>query len=335
MPAPRKVLVIDDAKFIRTLLKRILVAPDFEVAEAATVEDAVRRFQEFAPDVIICDLCMPGKNGFDLIAEVRAIEPEARIIVCTADIQETSRLHAEELGAVGFVTKPFTRDAILSAVDASCPGQDNGDGMDDGFAPLSAEQRDALIEIIHIGIGKAAASLSQMITKRVELSIPELDIKPLDKFQRFYTRYVEGDAVAVRQRFEGNFAGDALLLFPKDSGKRLVDVLLDRKNAPNEFSETDQSAITEVGNILISACVGTFGNILKSEITYTSPALTIRDAGSIIGDLAEQESSRTKYGIILKTEFAVKRSQIYGHLVLVFGFESIDFLRKAIDKMLE
>ena len=121
-----RVLVIDDSALSRKTLTRILEGGGHSVIEANDGMAGIERFFIEKPDVVLLDLVMTGMYGLDVLAKLREIEPGVRVVVASADIQETTRTMAEEAGAVGFVTKPFTAPAVLEAVRSAVEGGPHG-----------------------------------------------------------------------------------------------------------------------------------------------------------------------------------------------------------------
>jgi two-component system, chemotaxis family, chemotaxis protein CheY len=113
-----RVLIVDDAAFMRKLLTDALVSGGHEVVgEAGNGIEAVARWQELRPELTTLDITMPEKDGLAALAEIMAIDPSAKIIMCSALGQEGKVLEAVKLGAKDFVVKPFQPPRVLEAVD--------------------------------------------------------------------------------------------------------------------------------------------------------------------------------------------------------------------------
>jgi two-component system, chemotaxis family, chemotaxis protein CheY len=117
-----KVLVVDDSALTRRSLRQILETAGCEVVEAENGLDALERYFLDKPDVVMLDLVMRGMYGLDVLHKIRELDPRARIIVVSADIQTSSHDLAGEAGATGFINKPFDRTDILSALDSALAG---------------------------------------------------------------------------------------------------------------------------------------------------------------------------------------------------------------------
>lgn len=113
-----RVLVVDDAAFMRKLLTDALASGGHEVVgEAGNGVEAVARWQELRPELTTLDITMPEKDGLQALAEIMAIDPSAKVIMCSALGQEGKVLEAVKLGAKDFVVKPFQPPRVLEAVD--------------------------------------------------------------------------------------------------------------------------------------------------------------------------------------------------------------------------
>ena len=113
----RRVLIADDAAFMREMLRDILRDSDFEVVgEASNGDEAVSRFQELTPDLITLDIVMPGKSGLDALREIMEHDAGACVVMCSALGQEALVMEALESGARDFVVKPFKPEQVIGAL---------------------------------------------------------------------------------------------------------------------------------------------------------------------------------------------------------------------------
>jgi two-component system, chemotaxis family, chemotaxis protein CheY len=113
-----RVLVVDDAMFMRKVVSDALTSGGHEViGEAANGQEAVDRFKELRPDVMTLDITMPEMDGIAALREIIALDPAARVVMCSAIGQETKVLEAVKTGAKDFIVKPFATERVLSAID--------------------------------------------------------------------------------------------------------------------------------------------------------------------------------------------------------------------------
>ena len=112
-----RVLVVDDAAFMRKMVRDALTKGGHEVVgEAGNGVEAVARYQELKPDLTTLDITMPEKDGIAALKEIIELDPAARVIMCSALGQESKVLESVKLGARDFVVKPFQADRVLDAV---------------------------------------------------------------------------------------------------------------------------------------------------------------------------------------------------------------------------
>jgi two-component system chemotaxis response regulator CheY len=113
----RKILLVDDSGMARRSVRQMLEAAGFAVAEAEDGLIALERYFLEKPDLVLLDLVMKGMNGLDVLTKLTEMDASARVIVVSADVQDSSRQLAQTGGAAGFLTKPVDRATLLSAVE--------------------------------------------------------------------------------------------------------------------------------------------------------------------------------------------------------------------------
>lgn len=113
---PNKVLVVDDEQFVCKALRKILKSKGFEVETANSGDEAITRYKQNRPDVVIMDLRMPGKDGIQTLRELRSFDPEASVIMLTAVHDEDAAREALEEGAFEYVTKSTDLDYLEMAL---------------------------------------------------------------------------------------------------------------------------------------------------------------------------------------------------------------------------
>lgn len=112
------VLIVDDSRVSRMMIKArmLAVCPDWTYLEAASGDEALKMVTTSAPDYLTMDMNMPGLTGFEAAEQIRAVAPSVRMVMLTANIQESSRVRAESMG-LSFVQKPITDASIKQVVD--------------------------------------------------------------------------------------------------------------------------------------------------------------------------------------------------------------------------
>ena len=111
------ILLVDDAAFMRMMLKDNLVKNGYEVlGEAENGLKAVEKYKELNPDLVIMDITMPEMDGIEAVKEIKKINPSAAVIMCSAMGQQSMVIEAIQSGAKDFIVKPFQADRIIEAV---------------------------------------------------------------------------------------------------------------------------------------------------------------------------------------------------------------------------
>jgi two-component system chemotaxis response regulator CheY len=121
-----KILVVDDSALSRQMSGKILREAGYDIIEAQDGIAAIERYFLEKPDVVFLDINMKGMNGFEVLSKIRELDPGARVIIATADIQCSTRTMAAEQGAFSLVTKPVMVAEVSNAVKAALAGEANG-----------------------------------------------------------------------------------------------------------------------------------------------------------------------------------------------------------------
>ncbi|MCK4643118.1 response regulator [bacterium] len=112
-----KVLIADDAIFMRTMIRDILEKNGYEVVgEASTGKEAVEKYQRLQPDMVTMDIVMPGMGGIEAVKAIMKIDPNAKILMCSAMGQKALVIEAIQAGAKDFVVKPFQPSSVIEAI---------------------------------------------------------------------------------------------------------------------------------------------------------------------------------------------------------------------------
>jgi two-component system chemotaxis response regulator CheY len=113
----KRILITDDAAFMRMILKDIVTKAGYEVVgEAANGQESVEKYKESTPDFVTMDITMPVMDGIQAIKEIKAFDPKAKIIVCSAMGQQAMVIEAIQAGAKDFIVKPFQNNRVIEAI---------------------------------------------------------------------------------------------------------------------------------------------------------------------------------------------------------------------------
>jgi len=195
---------------------------------------------------------------------------------------------------------------------------------------LTSTQQDALTELINIGYARAAAALSDLTGHRITLEVPQVAIHLIQDITPMLKRVVIGEVASVNQVFGGPIAGNAILLLDKSAALLLNRLLTDRPEA-SDLDGAAKEVITEVGNIVLNACLGVFGNLLQVQVTFTVPSLQIEDIQRVLSSITV-EQNELHYALMIHTRFHLRTSDVSGYLVIILGVTSLGRLLEELKK---
>jgi two-component system chemotaxis response regulator CheY len=113
----KRILIVDDAAFMRMMIRDILTKNNFEVVgEAANGDEAVIKFSELKPDLVTLDITMPGMDGVSVLKKIREQDPMARVVMCSAMGQQAMVVEAIQNGAKDFINKPFHPHKVVETL---------------------------------------------------------------------------------------------------------------------------------------------------------------------------------------------------------------------------
>jgi len=190
--------------------------------------------------------------------------------------------------------------------------------------------QDALVELINIGFGRAAAALSKLTGHRVELEVPHITMCPIGEMGDRLRPMLDNQVASVHQVFSGPVDGDALLVLDQKSAAILKELLTNEPALPLEIDGSAREVLTEIGNILLNACLGTFGNLLKVQVSFSVPHLTLETLEGIVGSISVGREG-LRYALIVHAAFRLRNSSLVGYLVIVLGVASIERLIDALE----
>jgi chemotaxis protein CheC len=195
---------------------------------------------------------------------------------------------------------------------------------------LTERQHDILTELINIAFSRTAASLSDLTNNRVELDVPQVSVHPIDQLEAGLAEFVSGEVATVHQIFAGPVAGDGLLVMNHEGAAELVHLLTGEDPPGGQLRASAKEVLSEIGNILLSACLGVFGNLLEVRFTFAVPRLHLEALGSLLDTLVIGKEE-LQHALLAGARFRVQHSEVTGCLAIVLGVDSFDRLLNAIE----
>lgn len=197
---------------------------------------------------------------------------------------------------------------------------------------LSELQHDALVEIINIGMGKAAHAMSTMVDDEIQLSVPSINFLSTTEAKGKLHEIIPYELSAISQGFQGTISGEAILLFPSDKSLEIVRLILKADLPLDELTELEKEALSEIGNIILNAGLSSLADALKTELQSSLPKVKQRNT---IQQLFKSDASIHDIIMLLRVDFIVKSKQIDGYVLYVLDIDSIENLRTSLDNFLQ
>lgn len=198
---------------------------------------------------------------------------------------------------------------------------------------LNDIQIDAVTEVLNIGLGSAANALSEMIDEEVTLSIPSVEVLSRTRAAKEVGSGGINTVSAVHQAFSGPIWGNALLFFPENQSLELVREVL-RTTMPLEtLSEMEQEGMTEIGNVILNACLSSFADLFHQHIETEIP-LFFNGKIDDLFKLQQEENKVEDTALLLRMEFSLERKEIKGYISFLMSISSINSFLDCINRYL-
>lgn len=205
---------------------------------------------------------------------------------------------------------------------------------------LNREQEDALREYMNIFLGQASSLLSEIVDKKVLLTLPQIMLLYLDqeddlkKYASVRPALFNSHVVSSSIEFGSIFSGNARLLFPKDKAQILAHLCLGEDYENDEegnLTDVDFDVIREIGNVILNSVLGGIGNLLEIKLDYTFPKVQV-----CFFPEKEEELffNKETHVLIISNTFSIEDVKLDGAIVMVFNMESTAELIKKIDEVL-
>lgn len=194
---------------------------------------------------------------------------------------------------------------------------------------LTELQREAMVELVNVSVGAAAAVLSEMANCEIKLNVPQLDQMTRKEVSELIEATVEGDIVSINIETEGFINGKSMLIFSERSSLSLVHAILQEQVPLEMLSEMEEEALTEVGNVVLNACLATFSDQLNERLTTSIPCCVKGPACELIG----YDDVQVLFIRVNFTHHAYGEEQ--GFITLMFDVASMQNIITMVDAYLE
>lgn len=193
-------------------------------------------------------------------------------------------------------------------------------------------ERDAIGELFNLGLGRAAASLSELVLEEVRLSAPVVQVLDRSAVIDMMTADLENTrAAAVVQRATGPFDADGMLVFPQDRSMNLVRKLVPDEAMATGLNEAQQEVLSEIGNLVLNACFSSFADLLGAELNTGLPHFRVGEFEAI---LAEETRGTAEHVLFLQIEFSLVETKLQGFVMILLDIASLTAFRAALARLI-
>ncbi len=193
---------------------------------------------------------------------------------------------------------------------------------------LSLEQLDALKELGNIGAGNAATALSQILNKKVDMSVPRVKVYPIEEIPELFGGS-ENIVAGVLLRMFGDMQGSLMFLLDEEGAFKLLDMMM-VTGIDHVTDEISMSALMEVGNIISSSYLNSLSFFSNLTIVPSTPAFAYDMAGAILGTILYEVSEMSDQVLLIETDFLGNGESIRGHFFVLPDLPSLGSLLKSV-----
>ncbi|UCX03500.1 response regulator [Shewanella glacialimarina] len=327
------VLICDDSALARKQMARTLPKDwDVEVTFANNGAEGIEAIRAGKGEIVFLDLNMPVMDGYEVLQIVQQQDLPALIIVVSGDIQIKAHERVKALGALDFIQKPVSADAISNIL------QEYGiltltQGAEADIQPMvKVDLRDACQEIANVAMGRAADLLSKLLDVFVVLPIPNVNVLEVSELTMALKATEDSSSIsALCQGFIGaGVAGEALLLFHDSSFEDMAKLM---KINSEEETHTEVEVLMDTGNVLIGAFLSGISEQLDMKFSQSHPIVLGRHC--TVNDLIHASSEKWQRTLAMEINYRIEDYNIQCDLLLLFTEDSIPTLNFKLGYLLD
>ncbi len=199
---------------------------------------------------------------------------------------------------------------------------------------LSELQQDILTEAFNLGMGSAAASLSEMVNAEISLSVPNLTFVDKKTASEQLFKSAQSELSGVSEEFSGPFSGNALLLFPAEQSLALVRLMLQDTIPIDSLAEFEEEALNEIGNIILNAGLSSLADMFGHRIETEIPTYTHGSTDEVL-EVDSQNNNIHDIVLFLQVDFSIKESDINGFVIYLLDVDSMKDFTQLLDQYLQ
>ena len=193
---------------------------------------------------------------------------------------------------------------------------------------LDEMELDALTELINISVSRAAANLRAMVSREVLLSVPGVALATRKEAVRAIGEQSQIRLVAVRQSFEGDLTGHAMLIFPEANSLEVVRAVTGGLLPADDMVTLEHEALAETGNVILNSCLSTIANLLQRGLRMSLPEILRGGGADLFGD--PDGGNADDVVLLIYINFSVNDWQIKGYLAMVMDLPALQALKELL-----
>ena len=193
---------------------------------------------------------------------------------------------------------------------------------------LTDLEHDALVELFNIGVGQAAAAMSEIVSETVAMSVPAISFLSRAAAAKLLASRSTGNGrlCGISQHYSGAFETEAILMFPEEKSQEIVRLMVGESMPLAELSAMEQEAMSEIGNILLNSCIGALANLLGRELHGSLPHYHVGYSEEVLAQAGSDET----VVLMLHIEFVIERQQIAGDVAFIMDMTALQDLKRHV-----
>ncbi len=323
-----KILIVDDAIFMRKMLSDILIKEGHHiVAEGETAKESIELYGKHQPDLVTMDIVMPEIDGFDAVKAVRELVkryPNAKILMISAIGQEAIIEEALDAGAKGYIIKPFETSDVVKEVSKILKKAAFIMGKEVTFS-----QKAALKELGTMASVNAAAALAKLSKKRVKITVPRVQILNVLEVPDVFGG---GDQIVtvIFITIDKKISGALVLLLDQANALKLANFITEKNESA--LSEFAVSSLKECGNICLNSYVNIINKVTGIRVSTSVPEIATNQMKTVLNEVCTRSEIQPDRALVLETAFQLNSTLVFGHFLLYLKASSFE---KILDGLTE
>jgi chemotaxis protein CheC len=205
--------------------------------------------------------------------------------------------------------------------------------MDAPAVLLTDLELDALTELVNLGVSNAANSLRDLVREEVVLSVPNVVVVTREQALANLSERDAKRLVAVRQDFDGDIRGRALLIFPEAKSMELVRGIIGSDLSAEDIMELEQEALAETGNVMLNSCLGTIANQFERSLRISLPEVIYGEGDEFFG--SKSGGNVNDRVVFMFINFAIRQRDIQGYIAMLLDLPSLATLKSLLAALIE